>query len=139
VEGSACAIGNSSSFVRDASYFGTPVVLVGDRQEGRETDAHVTHVAARSREVAMAIRAQLRHGRYAPSALYGDGNVALRIANAVAGVTPYRQKRLHYIYDLPGESAYASAGNHNGAGRLQGDPAEEYRVVDGTAIAGIHG
>jgi len=30
-----CAVGNSSSFVRDASYFGTPVVLVGKRQEGR--------------------------------------------------------------------------------------------------------
>ncbi|MEK7832381.1 MAG: UDP-N-acetylglucosamine 2-epimerase, partial [Acidobacteriota bacterium] len=38
----ACAIGNSSSFVRDAGYFGTPVVLVGNRQEGRETDQHVT-------------------------------------------------------------------------------------------------
>ena len=40
----SCAIGNSSSFVRDAGYFGTPVVLVGDRQEGRETDEHVTRV-----------------------------------------------------------------------------------------------
>ena len=40
----ACAIGNSSSFVRDASFFGTPVVLVGRRQEGRERDEHVTHV-----------------------------------------------------------------------------------------------
>ncbi len=30
----SCAVGNSSSFVRDAGYFGTPVVFVGDRQEG---------------------------------------------------------------------------------------------------------
>jgi UDP-hydrolysing UDP-N-acetyl-D-glucosamine 2-epimerase len=135
----ACAIGNSSSFVRDASYFGTPVVLVGDRQEGRETDVHVTHVPARSREVAVAIRQQLRHGRYAPSALYGDGNVSVRIADAVAGVTPYRQKRLHYIYETAGENVYASAGNHNGARRLEGDPAEEYSVVDGAAVAGLHG
>jgi hypothetical protein len=28
----ACAVGNSSSFVRDASYFGTPVVLVGNHE-----------------------------------------------------------------------------------------------------------
>src|SRR5579885_2795965 len=48
----ACAIGNSSSFVRDASYFGTPVVLLGDRQEGRETDLHVTRVPARSVDIA---------------------------------------------------------------------------------------
>ena len=40
----SCAIGNSSSFVRDASYFGTPVVLVGSRQDGRETDEHVMRV-----------------------------------------------------------------------------------------------
>lgn len=135
----ACAIGNSSSFVRDASYFGTPVVLVGERQEGRETDAHVTRVPARSVDVALAIRNQLRHGRYPASALYGDGHVSARIADAVARVTPYRQKRLHYIYDTAGENAYAGAGNHNGAGRLQGDPAEEYSAVDGKAVAGLLG
>jgi UDP-hydrolysing UDP-N-acetyl-D-glucosamine 2-epimerase len=135
----ACAIGNSSSFVRDASYFGTPVVLVGERQEGRETDIHVTRVPAQAVDVAMAIRKQLRHGRYAASALYGDGNVSTRIAEAVARGTPYRQKRLHYIYDAVGENGNASSGNHNGAGRLEGDPAEEYSVLDGKAAAGLHG
>jgi UDP-hydrolysing UDP-N-acetyl-D-glucosamine 2-epimerase len=138
----ACAIGNSSSFVRDASYFGTPVVLVGDRQEGRETDAHVVHVKADSGEIATAIRAQLRQGRYPPSTLYGDGQVSTRIADALARITPYRQKRLHYIYETPEIEhlhEYAGTGNHNGAGRVQGDPAEEYRVSDGKAAAGVHG
>lgn len=137
----ACAIGNSSSFVRDASYFGTPVVLVGERQEGRETDVHVSRVPARAAEVAVAIRKQLRHGRYPASALYGDGNVSQRIADAVARVTPYRQKRLHYIYDDQEikADAYASAGNHNGAGRLEGNPAEEYSFTDGQAASGLHG
>ena len=32
-----CAIGNSSSFIRDSTFSGTPVVLVGNRQVGRET------------------------------------------------------------------------------------------------------
>ena len=95
----ACAVGNSSSFVRDASYFGTPVVLVGERQEGRETDVHVTHVEPRADLISGAIRAQLDHGRYAPSTLYGDGNVSVRIADALVRLTPYVQKRLHYIYD----------------------------------------
>jgi UDP-hydrolysing UDP-N-acetyl-D-glucosamine 2-epimerase len=138
----ACAIGNSSSFVRDASYFGTPVVLVGDRQEGRETDVHVQRVPARSVDVAFAIRKQLRHGRYPASTLYGDGNVSGRIAEALVRVQPYRQKRLHYIYDTPGiesQVEYASAGHHNGAGGIQGDTAEEYRFTDGTAAAGLHG
>jgi UDP-hydrolysing UDP-N-acetyl-D-glucosamine 2-epimerase len=138
----ACAIGNSSSFVRDASYFGTPVVLVGDRQEGRETDIHVARVAPRAVDVAMAIRKQLRHGRYPASTLYGDGNVSTRIADALVAITPYRQKRLHYIYDTQAQEKgtdYASAGHHNGAGGIQGDPAEEYSFTDGKAAAGLHG
>jgi UDP-hydrolysing UDP-N-acetyl-D-glucosamine 2-epimerase len=95
----ACAIGNSSSFVRDAGYFGTPIVLVGNRQEGRETDRHVAAVPPIAATVAEAIRRQLDHGRYAPSALYGDGNVAERIADGLARLEPYVQKRLSYIYD----------------------------------------
>jgi UDP-hydrolysing UDP-N-acetyl-D-glucosamine 2-epimerase len=137
----ACAIGNSSSFVRDASYFGTPVALIGERQEGRETDAHVIRVPASSVEIVRAIRRQLRHGRYPASTLYGDGHVSARIADAVARAIPYRQKRLHYVYETQpnGEHAHASAGHHNGAGRVQGDSAQEYRAADGTAAAGVHG
>ena len=101
--GAACAVGNSSSFVRDASYFGTPVTLVGNRQEGRETDVHVTHVPPVADRVVQCVRAQLKHGRYAPSALYGNGHVSERISEAVALLTPYIQKRLFYIHDQ-GES-----------------------------------
>lgn len=93
----ACAIGNSSSFVRDASYFGTPVVLVGNRQEGRETDRHVVRAPPLAARIAAAVRKQLLHGVYPPSTLYGDGHVAPRIAQALAGLDPYLQKRLHYI------------------------------------------
>jgi UDP-hydrolysing UDP-N-acetyl-D-glucosamine 2-epimerase len=93
----ACAVGNSSSFVRDASFLGTPVVLVGNRQEGRETDEHVTHVAPDASRVAAAIRAQLAHGPYEPSSLYGDGEVSRRVAEGLAVLTPYVQKRLHFI------------------------------------------
>lgn len=99
----ACAVGNSSSFVRDAGYFGTPVVLVGNRQDGREADEHVTRVRPVADEIADAIRAQLAHGRYGASTLYGDGHVSGRIADALAGLQPYVQKRLHYIHDGVGE------------------------------------
>lgn len=97
--GAACLVGNSSSFVRDASYFGTPVVLIGSRQDGRERDEHVTPVAPQATAIEAAIRTQLAHGRYAPSALYGDGEVAPRVARALAQLSPYLQKRLAYIRD----------------------------------------
>lgn len=97
----ACAVGNSSSFVRDASYFGTPVVLVGARQDGRETDEHVITAKPATAEIFAAIKYQLDHGRYKPSTLYGDGHVSSRIAKALVRLTPYVQKRLHYIYEEP--------------------------------------
>jgi hypothetical protein len=92
----ACAIGNSSSFVRDAGFFGTPVVLVGDRQAGRETDSHVTKVAPQAEAIVQAIQKQRTHGRYSPSHLYGSGQVSDCIADKLAQLKPYSQKRLHY-------------------------------------------
>lgn len=92
----ACAIGNSSSFVRDASFFGTPVVLVGTRQDGRERDLHVARVPPVAAEITETALAQLRHGRYAPSTLYGDGKVSERIAEVLATLKTYTQKRLAY-------------------------------------------
>ena len=104
----ACAVGNSSSFVRDAGYYGTPVVLVGRRQEGRETDVHVTRVLPLRAQIERAIRDQLVHGRYAPSTLYGDGFVSQRIAESLASLQPYVQKRLHFIHDVDGHPQPAS-------------------------------
>jgi UDP-hydrolysing UDP-N-acetyl-D-glucosamine 2-epimerase len=98
----ACAVGNSSSFVRDAGYFGTPVVLVGNRQDGRETDDHVMRAAPVRQEVRHAIEHQLHHGGYASSSLYGDGRVSQRIAEGLASLSPYLQKRLHFIHEPNG-------------------------------------
>ena len=75
----------------------TPVVLVGNRQEGREMDIHVKQVPPLCSTVAAAVREQLAHGRYEPSSLYGDGCVSDKIADALARLKPYIQKRLHYI------------------------------------------
>jgi len=95
----ACAVGNSSSFVRDAGYFGTPVVLVGNRQDGREADKHVTRVSTRRADIMAAVRAQLSNGRHSASSLYGDGYAAQRVAAGLASLTPYVQKRLSYSTD----------------------------------------
>lgn len=96
---SACAVGNSSSFVRDAGCYGTPVVLTGSRQNGREWDEHVTHVPVEADVVESAIKAQVSHGRYPISHLYGDGKVSGRIAEVLAELTPYLQKRLAYVLE----------------------------------------
>jgi UDP-hydrolysing UDP-N-acetyl-D-glucosamine 2-epimerase len=92
----ALAVGNSSSFVRDSTFLGTPVVLVGDRQNGRERGANALAVACQRDAIRTACLAQLAHGRYPPSTLYGDGHAAARIAAHLARVDLYRQKHLSY-------------------------------------------
>ncbi|MEK9652325.1 MAG: UDP-N-acetylglucosamine 2-epimerase [Betaproteobacteria bacterium] len=95
----ACAIGNSSSFVRDTSFWGTPVVLLGDRQNGREAAENVTRVPIDFDKIVGAVEQQLRHGRYLPSTLYGKGDSGKKIAKKLVELEPYKQKRLHVADD----------------------------------------
>ena len=95
-----CAIGNSSSFIRDTTFSGTPVVMVGDRQIGREHGENLLNVPPEKAAIKEAITRQLSHGRYANSNLYGAGGAAPRIAQMLATFQPYHQKHLHYIYEL---------------------------------------
>ena len=93
----ACCIGNSSSFVRETSFFGTPVVLVGSRQDGREWSPSVIRVEPLQPEIEAATKNQLAHGRYEASDLYGGPGVSGRIATQISKLTPYAQKQLHYV------------------------------------------
>ena len=93
----ACAVGNSSSFVRDSSFLGTPVVLVGDRQSGRECAPNLIHVDSGADEIFELIKCQTDHGPYPPSTLYGDGKVSGRIADHMAHVSHVVQKRIGYV------------------------------------------
>jgi len=128
----SCAVGNSSSFVRDAGYFGTPIVLVGDRQEGREFDCHVTPVPPVAERVVRAVRAQLAHGRYEPSTLYGDGFVAARIAESLATLTPYIQKRLDYVnHSESSTDEHPSTGNRHSTRRVEGNSTKKHRAAVG--------
>jgi UDP-hydrolysing UDP-N-acetyl-D-glucosamine 2-epimerase len=74
------AVGNSSSFLREGAYFGTPVVLVGDRQKNRERGMNVLEVPATQGEIERAIQAQLTRGRYDRDIRFGIGNTGTTIA-----------------------------------------------------------
>lgn len=76
-------VGNSSSAVIEAPCFGTPVVIVGNRQAGRPAAVNVrTLPNPTSASLAAAVRAQLRHGHFARVASpYGRGPAAQRICD----------------------------------------------------------
>lgn len=90
------AIGNSSSFVRDSSFLGTPVVLIGDRQKGREYSENVTNVPLSEDEIRTTVQKKLQHGKYPVSSLYGNGSASVNIKKILEDVPLYKQKHLHF-------------------------------------------
>lgn len=89
-------IGNSSSFIREGSYLGSPAVMVGTRQEGRRVASNVVWVPYDNEQIKYAILQQLKHGRYSSSTIYGDGTAAKKIVAKLAVVEPPLQKRIMY-------------------------------------------
>jgi len=92
----ACAVGNSSSFVRDSTFSGTPVVLVGDRQQGREIGANTIKCSTSKDDILLAVKSQLAHGRYPIENLYGDGTASIQIVEHIKNFARPHQKILCY-------------------------------------------
>lgn len=66
-------VGNSSSGIIEAASFGTPVVNIGNRQQGRERNKNTADVAPVAADVLDAIQVALAHGRYPQQNVYGNG------------------------------------------------------------------
>jgi hypothetical protein len=92
----ACMIGNSSAALREGAFLGTPAVSVGTRQCDRECGSNVMFTSQDPADIAEAVRAQLAHGRYQRSNLFGCGTAGRNIADVLATANPPVQKRLHY-------------------------------------------
>lgn len=73
VRQAACLVGNSSTGIRECSFLGTPVVNIGTRQDGRERATNVVDVPYEADQIQQAVMAQIAHGRYPSSTLYGGG------------------------------------------------------------------
>ena len=92
-----CAVGNSSSFVRDTTFTGTPVVMIGDRQEHRECGENLIESSLDSNEIKKHILTQIEHGRYKPSKLYGTGNASVQIVKVLKSEKLSVKKELNYL------------------------------------------
>jgi UDP-hydrolysing UDP-N-acetyl-D-glucosamine 2-epimerase len=81
-------VGNSSSGILEAPAAGTPVVNVGDRQQGRERSAQwVVDAEESAASILAAIHKALRkRGRPTASRLFGDGWAGWRIAERLASI-----------------------------------------------------
>lgn len=75
------AVGNSSSFIKEGSFLGTPSVIIGNRQENREHGSNVIFAKHDSESsIEVAVIEQLRLERYKSDLTYGDGEASKKIA-----------------------------------------------------------
>ena len=91
-------VGNSSSGIKEASFFGTPVVNVGTRQNGRTRAEYVLDVGYDAAAIRAAIARQLEHGAFPPSLAYYKPETSKKIRSVLKSVPLYTQKR---FCDLP--------------------------------------
>ena len=93
LKNSRCLVGNSSAGMKECSYLGIPVVNIGSRQNGRlrvENVINVTHNEASIRE---GIKTQLKKGRYTSSDVYKADGTSKKMAEIMATIDLYVQKR----------------------------------------------
>ena len=86
----AALVGNSSSGIIEAASFGTPVVDIGPRQDGRERSGNVVNLpldAARVRRALADVWRDGRPARFRGRNVYGGNGAGRKIASALAGLS----------------------------------------------------
>ncbi len=77
-------VGNSSSGIIEAASFGTPVVNVGQRQNGRERNSNTFDCEPAAQALADTLRRALGHPRTDRHNVYGDGRTDTRVADLLS-------------------------------------------------------
>ena len=92
----SCCVGNSSSFIREGSFLGTPCVLVGERQNKRELGKNIIKSKIEKSEILRKINIQLSKKKIKKVKIYGDGNASKKISKLLCKLYPNIQKTLAY-------------------------------------------
>ncbi len=82
IAGAKCLVGNSSSFLKEASIFGTPVVNIGSRQQNRLKPHNVKDVPFEENQIRQMLRFQLQT-RYEPSDIYWQEGTSIKITEKI--------------------------------------------------------
>ncbi len=96
INNSVCCVGNSSSFIREASFLGIPAVIIGSRQLARERGKNVVDVNFDKEKIQEAIKKQIANGKYASDSIYGHGDAAKKIVSILSKSKIIHQKRISY-------------------------------------------
>lgn len=92
---SSLVIGNSSSGIIEAPFFGVRTVNIGDRQKGRVAAPSIYHCGNNKKQIKDAIRDALEAGNTLASDMYGSGNTSQKVLEIL------RDLNLHGIVKKP--------------------------------------
>lgn len=95
LKGAAVIVGNSSAGIKEASYFGIPVVNIGTRQRGRLKSGNIIDVDYAGGFIASAVIKQIKHGVYKKSLAYFKPNTSVRIAEILATAPLQKGKQFY--------------------------------------------
>lgn len=84
LKNSNALVGNSSAGLRECSYFGTPVVNIGNRQNRRLRSDNVKDVPHDQQRILEGVKEAIAGGNYQSSNIYGEGNAGKRIAEIIS-------------------------------------------------------
>ena len=89
-------VGNSSVGIRESAFLGIPVVNIGSRQNARQRGENVIDCNYDTEAIVNAIEEHIKHGHYAPSYLYGEGNAGEKIAEILSTIALRSHKTITY-------------------------------------------
>ena len=75
---------------------GTPAVIIGDRQEGREHGDNIIQVDNVGEAIRKAVEKQIAHGKYPSQTIFGSGTAGIKIADYLAKIKLDINKRMTY-------------------------------------------
>lgn len=87
--------GNSSSGIKESSYFGTPVVNIGTRQQGRLRGLNVLDTGYSKNDIVESIKKQIKHGKYPVSKIYYQPTTSQKIVEVLNKTKLYTQKKFY--------------------------------------------
>ena len=75
-------IGNSSSGIREAGFYGLPAINLGERQNNRERDVNVFNASYNTKNILKFLKSKFNK-KYKKSNLYGNGNATQKIVQII--------------------------------------------------------
>ena len=99
LKNSYCIIGNSSSGVREAPFYGVPTIDLGNRQKDRTKYKSIYSIGFDSKKI-LKIFKSLKRKNFSKVKLYGQGNSSKKIVNILSKKHVWKTSKQKYLQEI---------------------------------------